>query len=91
MKILESLKYIAKNKGWYEVPADFYAMHYVTVDSHEAGMQLKHLAHHWTNLGVSTSFSFGKAQEMPIWDNCELKMIFRNVVKVEMINDRIKK
>ena len=90
MQILETLINI-KRGHWYEVPADFNANHYISVDSYEADMQLKHLAHHWTNLGVPTEFEFEPAQEMPIWDSVEKKMVIKPLIKVTMLNDRIKK
>ncbi len=89
MGILETLMRL-KRGYWYEVPAEFRANHYITVDLNEAGLQLKHLAHHWTNLSIPTEFEFGPEMEMPIWDSVKKEMIFRQVIKVSMMNERIK-
>ncbi len=89
MTIFEVLKAIKKGI-WYQVPADFNGTAYISVDSNEAGKQLVHLRTHWAKQDVPTTFEMADAIEMPVWNSTELKMVIRPLVRVRIINDKIK-
>lgn len=89
MTIFEILKELKKG-CWYQIPVDFYASATTTVDHSEAGKTLTHHRNHWARQDIKTTFEMDKPIEMPIWDSNERRMVFRNVVKIEMTNEKIK-
>ena len=89
MTIFDLLKQLKKHY-WYDVPADIFATAYIKVDYTEAGKQLTHLRNHWAKQDVKTEFEFSEAIELPVWDSVKLEMVVKPVIKVRMINDRIK-